>query len=351
MAFIKYCLVVFIFILLTTSLSLAEDTSPSDLIINGKTVPPVVAVVNGVDLPIQFLENQIAAYRMQVKQKGMQLTPADEEAFAHDALDRMIEQEILYQKRKELGLKADPEKVNKEIERIASQFPSKELFLNALSVQRLDMALLKNSISKKFIDDEFLRKKIAPNVKVPKDAVSNYYNANIVQFEKPERYTIKHIFVSALESPPHARKDASPAIRKRAEKLQQMIFDDAKAKINQVHKKLKAGGSFEKLAKEFSEDSNSKDKGGLLGDVVPRTVFPAMSAWLPRLKAGEYSDPIKTPLGYHIMKMEARLPKETVPLKDVESDILNHLLKQELEVARDAELKSMKAAAKIQQFF
>lgn len=76
-----------------------------------------------------------------------------------------------------------------------------------------------------------------------------------------------------------------------------------------------------------------------------------MSAWLPRLKAGEYSDPIKTPLGYHIMKMEARLPKETVPLKDVESDILNHLLKQELEVARDAELKSMKAAAKIQQFF
>ncbi len=351
MAFKKYCLSVFIFVLLSTNLSLADDDANPALTINGKSVPEVVAVVNGVNLPVQFLENQVAAYRMQLKQQGVPPTPADEEAFARDALNRMIDQEVLYQKRKELGLKADPEKVNKEIERIASQFPSKELFLNALSVQRLDMNMLKTSLVKKFIDDEFLRKKIAPNVKLPKDAASQYYKANLVQFEKPERYTVKHIFVSALESHPHARKDASPAIRKRAEKLQKMIIEDAKHKIDDVHKKLKAGGSFEKLAKEYSEDSNSKDKGGLLGDVVPRTVFPEMSAWLPRLKEGEYSDPIKTPLGFHIMKMEARLPKETVPLKEVETDILNHLLKQELEKARDAKIKTMKDQAKIQQFF
>lgn len=351
MASIKLFIGTVLLFFASTTFSLADTETPPTLTINGKEVPPVVAVVNGVDLPAQYLENQITAYKMQMQQQGVTLTPADEEAFAREALDRMIDQEILFQKRKELGLKISSEKVNKEIERIASEFPSKELFLNALSVQRLNMSMLKNSISKKFIDDEFLRKKVAPNVKISKDAVKHFYEENRAQFEKPERYTIKHIFVAALAASPHAREDASPAIRARAEKLEKMINDDALAKINKAHAKLKQGASFEDTAREFSEDSSSKDKGGLLGDVIPRTVFPEMSAWLPRLKPGEYSDPIKTPLGYHIMKLEAKLAKETVPLKDVESDILNHLLKQELGKARDAKLATMRESAKIQQFF
>ncbi len=351
MAFKKFYLVIFFFTLLIATPSLADSAEPPAFAINGKSVPPVVAIVNGVNLPAQFLENQIATFRMQHKQQGLPVNPADEEAFARSALNRMIDQEVLYQQRKELQLRADPEKVNKEIERIASEFPSKELFLNALSVQRLDMDMLKNSIAKKFIDDEFLRKKIAPTVKVSKDAVSRYYNSHLTQFEKPERFTIKHIYVAALATPPHSLKDASPATRKRAEKLQKMIHEDAKKIIDEVHIELKTGGSFEALAKKYSEDTNSKDKGGLLGDVVPGTVFPEMAAWLPRLKVGETSDPIKTPLGYHIMKLEALVPKETVPLKDVESDILNHLLKQKLEKARDAQLDIMKQSAKIQQFF
>lgn len=331
--------------------ALAETDSEPAFSINGHALPPVVAKVNGNEIPAQYLENQIVTYRLQHNQQGLPVNPVEEEAFARNALERLVDQEVLFQKQKELGLQVDQEKVNQEIERIAGEFPSKELFLNALSVQRLSMDMLRNSLAKKFIDDEFLRKKVAPNVKVSKDAVKKFYDAHPEQFEKPERFTIKHIFVAALEPSHGDEEDVAPNIRKKAERLQKMILEDAKAKIGMVHAKLEEGASFEELAKKYSEDSSSKDKGGLLGDVLPRTVFPEMAAWLPRLKPGQYSEPIQTPLGFHIMKLQAHLPKETVPLKQVETDILNHLLKQELEKARAEQLSDLRKSAEIQMMF
>lgn len=338
--------------LLPTLPAFADETDTGNgFSINGRPLPPVVARVNGKSIPAQFLENQVATYRLQLKQQGVPVNPADEEAFARDALERLVDQEVLFQKQKELGLNVDPEKINQEIERIASEFPSKELFLNALTVQRLSMDMLKNSLTKKFIDDEFLRRKVAPDVKVSKEAVKKFYDSHQEQFEKPERFTIKHIFVAALEPSQEMDKGADPKVRDKAQRLQKMILDDARTKIDMVHAKLKEGASFEDMARQYSEDDSSKNKGGLLGDVVPRTVFPEMSAWLPRLKAGQYSDPIQTPLGFHIMKLQARLPKEAVPLKEVETDILNHLLKQELEKARTEKLADLKKNADIQMLF
>lgn len=86
-------------------------------------------------------------------------------------------------------------------------------------------------------------------------------------------------------------------------------FDEALARAKEVQAKLKAGGDFDALAKEYSDDPGSKDKGGLYenlnyGDMnrmVPEWKDAALS-----LPVGQISEPIKTDHGYHIMRVDSR---------------------------------------------
>ncbi len=81
-------------------------------------------------------------------------------------------------------------------------------------------------------------------------------------------------------------------------------------KAQEVYRKLQAGEKFEDLAKEYSDDASNKEQGGLLGTAsvayfksvfVPEFVDAAL-----KLKAGEYSAPVKTEFGYHLIKMNER---------------------------------------------
>jgi len=86
-------------------------------------------------------------------------------------------------------------------------------------------------------------------------------------------------------------------------------FDEALARAKEVEAKLKAGGDFDALAKEYSDDPGSKDKGGKyenlnygdMNQMVPEWKDAAMS-----LPVGQLSEPVKTDHGYHIMRVDSR---------------------------------------------
>ncbi len=95
---------------------------------------------------------------------------------------------------------------------------------------------------------------------------------------------------------------------------------NAKTKIDELYTKLKGGQNFEELARQFSDDKQSSDKGGLLQ--------PFKSGRLPKpfedaafaLKAnGDYSEPVMTPYGWHIVK---RVELKTVPaFNDIKNEL------------------------------
>jgi parvulin-like peptidyl-prolyl isomerase len=199
----------------------------------------------------------------------------------------------------------------------------------------------------KFLFDEFLRKEIAPKVKIEEKDIQQFYRSHLEQFKRPERYKVEHIFIAALEDAKPLPEDTPEAVRQKAARLRHQLEADARVKVSEVYDKLKAGGNFEELAKEYSEDFNSKDKGGLLGEMVPEGLYPEMAAWLKKLKPGEFSEPIKTPLGFHIMKVAEHLPPEAIPLDEVKADIMNHLLREKVIKARDAYFKELRLSADI----
>lgn len=317
--------------------------------INGKPVPEFIAVVNGVKLPAQYLENQLITFKIFKRQRGEKVTPEEEEKLVKDTMKSLVDMELLSQKSGEMNIKVDPKAVTEQISKISGQFPSRELFLNALAIQRLTMVMLKESIEKRLLEQEFLRREVVPKVDVDDASVKKYYLENPAMFHQPERIAIHHIFIRA----PHtddAGKASDPALQKKADRLMALIDKDALDLIQKTLIKLEKGGDFAKLAKKYSEDDASKVKGGLIGTITSEQTLPEIFQAASKLKAGKFSGIVKSSFGYHIVKVTEKFPAKTADLSKVKSDILNVLMKIEVQKKKEAILLEMRESADIKLF-
>lgn len=80
----------------------------------------------------------------------------------------------------------------------------------------------------------------------------------------------------------------------------------AQKRISEIYDILLRGADFEEVAKSFSEDEKTKNLGGYLGNLKKGTLLPDIERYLFSLKEGEISQPIRTPLGYQILKCEKK---------------------------------------------
>jgi len=100
-----------------------------------------------------------------------------------------------------------------------------------------------------------------------------------------------------------------------------------------VLKKIKKGGDFAALAKEYSQDPSNKDKGGDLGWFPRERMVKEFSDKAFSMKPGEISDPVKTRFGYHIIKLEERRDFQPYDeVKDrIKADLTRNLRKDYVE--------------------
>ncbi|MDT3428759.1 foldase protein PrsA [Paenibacillus forsythiae] len=110
--------------------------------------------------------------------------------------------------------------------------------------------------------------------------------------------------------------------------------EDALKRAKEVKAKLDGGADFAAVAKEYSDDSASKDKGGLYADVALGTYVAEFKKAAQTLPLNTISDPVETTYGYHIMKVESRTDKTFDQLTDEQKETL----------------KSAVASDKLQQF-
>jgi peptidyl-prolyl cis-trans isomerase SurA len=84
---------------------------------------------------------------------------------------------------------------------------------------------------------------------------------------------------------------------------------EAEKKIKEVHAQLKKGLPFEKLAAEFSEDQNSAAQGGKIGYFTALQIgYPQLEDAVYNTPVGQYSSPVETAIGYHIIKVFDKRP-------------------------------------------
>ena len=150
------------------------------------------------------------------------------------------------------------------------------------------------------------RKDFTPSVT---DAeVEKYYNEHVKEFESPHQVRAAHILVRVPET---GGSEAE---------------DKARAKTADVIRRAKAGEDFGKLAQTVSEDSGTGPRGGDLGLVGRGEVVPPFEEALFALKKGEVSpEPVRTPFGFHAIKVTEIQAGSRKPLKDVAPQIRTRL--------------------------
>jgi peptidyl-prolyl cis-trans isomerase D len=167
----------------------------------------------------------------------------------------------------------------------------------------------------------------SPQAPAVSDAeVEAYYQQHGSEFEEPKRLRIAHVLVRV---PPVGGSEAENA---------------AKAKVEAVIKRARAGEDFGKLAREVSEDKASAVQGGDLGFVGPGELVAPFEQAAFALKKGEVSDPVRTPFGYHAIRVVDVRDGGKTPLKDAAPKIKTTLVARKSERAAQARAEEVKTA-------
>ncbi len=229
----------------------------------------VLAKVGSHVLTMKRFQEQIRSLPPQ-----LQMAMGQNPQLREQLLERWVNVTLLGEKAKNMGLDKDPE-ISAKIEDI------------------------KNSI----LAQELLKKEIKAKVKVTDDEIKEYYEKNKAKFKDPEQVRARHILIKV---------DPQADNKK---------WKEAEKKAKEIKKRLEKGEDFAKLAKEFSDDPGTKNKGGDLGFFAKGRMVPEFEAAAFALKPGQISEPVKTVYGYHIIQTMEKKSAKQKELKDVKEQI------------------------------
>jgi len=140
--------------------------------------------------------------------------------------------------------------------------------------------------------------------------IQAYYNQNLEKYKSAEQVQTRHILITVPRGA-DAKTEAA-----------------AKAKAEDVLKQVKAGGNFAELAKKYSDDPGSKDKGGELPMIPTSNLDQAYAKAAMALNPGQTSDLVRSQFGYHIIQTEQKQPAATKTVAEVKDSIVNALQAQ-----------------------
>jgi peptidyl-prolyl cis-trans isomerase D len=150
------------------------------------------------------------------------------------------------------------------------------------------------------------------SIKISDADVQAYYQQHLDDYKVENRVDVAHITFNTL-----GKTDAEVAL---AKQQAQKVDDQAKAK----------GANFADLAKKFSEDTNTKDKGGDIGWIVAGQTAPAFEKAAFNLPKGGVSDVVQTSYSFDIIKVLDKETAHTKSLDEVKDSIVNTLTQEKL---------------------
>jgi peptidyl-prolyl cis-trans isomerase D len=139
------------------------------------------------------------------------------------------------------------------------------------------------------------------------DELKAQYQQNIQQYQVANRVHVEHILLMTV-----GKTDAE--------------VEEIRQKAEDVLKQAKKGAKFEDLAKKYSEDPGTKDKGGDLGWITQGQTVPEFEKTAFGLDKGKMSDLVKTQYGFHIIKVLDKETAHTKPFDEVKDSIKVPLL-------------------------
>lgn len=322
-----YCMVL---LLITISQCSKEDKSGSrDRKVNFSD-STVAAMVNG--QAIFYHERDLAVKQFLLrlgKNPDFFVNQSKDTAVYRQSLDWLISVRLLAQEANKNKIKIEQNEVDLAVNNFKRTFPSEQKFLEYLSQNRLTMEKFINNLTDELKVQKLLDQNITSKIAevTDQDAVQ-YYNEHGDNFLQPEQIRVHHILF----------KIANPRDEKQV--------TVAETKARRILDKIKKGGNFEEMARQYSDDP-SAFKGGDLGFFAQGDMIKEFETAAFALNAGEVSNLVKTQLGFHIIRLDEKKPSLKIPFDEVKLDILNQLKQERSNSVFEKYVNELKAKAKI----
>lgn len=290
-------------------------------------LPDVLARVNGVAVERGEFDRAVKSLEAQA---GGPVPAEQRDTVYRQMLDQLVALKLLSQESQAKKVELSETDVDSRFQQVKSQFPNEDAFTAALAQRQMTPDKLKGDIRQQMQAMKLVEKEVTPTVTVNDADVNDFYTKNPNQFQEPEAVHVQHILLRTPEN-------ADDATKKKAKAEAQSVLD-----------KLKKGGDFAALAKQYSQDPGSAPNGGDLGFVQKGRTVPAFEQAAFAMKPGQLSGVAESPFGFHVIKMLEHRDARTVPLLEVKAQIEQYLKNQKTQEKTHEYVEKLKSKGKVQ---
>ena len=294
-----------------------------ELSTSGIALDRVVAIVNeGVVLQSQ-LDSQMALIMGRLRDQSAQAPPVD--VVRQQVLERLVLQEIQVQRAQRLGVRVSDEMLNEALRDVAKRNSlAFEQMPEALASQGVDYASYRDDMRREIVLTLLRQRDVFPRIYVSPRELDQALQRQAQQVDENAEFDVSHILLSLPES-------ATADQMERVEKL-----------AGEIHDRAGKGEDFGQLALTYSQAQSALERGKLGWrrlNQLPQFIGDLVAG----LKPGEVANPVRTPTGFHIVRLDDTRGASTGPML-VEQIHARHILLRPNEVQDDATTRQRLAA-------
>jgi peptidyl-prolyl cis-trans isomerase SurA len=294
----------------------------------GKVVEEIVARVNNeVITRSEYEHSKVTSAEDAKNDCQNRCTPEQLNARIEDlqknALRDLIDQSLLVQRAKDMGISVEPE-VIKQLDqiRIENKLASMEALEQAVSGQGMNWEDFKNNIRTGLLTKKVISSEVGSHINVPKEEIQKYYDEHKAEFMRPEQVVLRSIEINTT-----GKDEAEVA--------------ELKKKADTALKRIQDGEDFGEIAKRFSDGSTAR-QGGYLGEYKRGELSKELEDTVFAMKRNGLTPVMETKQGFLIMQVLEHYDEGEQPLAKVANEIEGKLYNQHLEPALRDYLKTLR---------
>jgi len=251
--------------------------------VQAQTLDRIVAIVEDDVILEHELDREVAAVSSKLRSTNVMMPP--EFVLKKQVLERMIVDKLQRQLAARSGIQVSDEMLRNSVEDIASRNKlSVDSFKRELASQGMDYQAFEENLRNEIIINQLRGREIGSRIKVTEAEINHYLETQGSTGSNNLQYHLGHILISTPSG-------ASAS-----------IIQKAKEKAEQTVAELRSGKNFSETALSVSDDNNAL-KGGDLGWRNMGQIPTLFTDIVPTMEQGDISDPIRSPSGFHIIKM------------------------------------------------
>lgn len=338
-----------------------------------------VATVNGRPVLASEYDNYLQGVVEQYQAAAPEFLqqPYAKDILGREVLKELISKELLYQAAEEEKVQVKDSETDSGVNEIKTRFIIDEVtgkedpkgadkrFNEALKKQGMTLKRFKEKIKKDVAVRKLMETKLKETVTPVEEADAKALYANVEAVMKNNTKKIKALEKEDPMKLKEAQLIAAKLHQLTAEQVRighiflaapkDMKPEDAKKKedlANQIKKEIDNGLDFSAAVKKYTEDTNALASGGdmiLIKGVAPKEI----DAQAFTLAVGKVSKPIKSELGYHIIKIKEKRAEKSISYDDISRDLAQYLAQQRVQLAMAQYIEQLynKADVKITKTF